>query len=351
MKIGILTFHWGTNYGGVLQSYALQCYLKSIGHEVEIINYAPLTYRDSFFLCFKSKSIGTIKKNILNYFKERKFRRFRKSNLILSARRYYANTSSEIFNNDYDVIVVGSDQVWNPYIALNYGLPYWLPSKGKARKIAYAVSLGCDNYPLEILEKQIACINDFYAISVREKSAVDIIQPVYKKGVVELMPDPTILLESFAYRKFIQENQTEKSCFIYALQENQKLISVIEQQILKNGYSIFKPTNYIGEISIEEWLSTLYNSELVVTNSFHGVMFSLIFHKSFYVVPIEGVLAGMNDRIYTVLEYLGLNERIINNIENVKNKNHVPIDWHVIEQKMNILRSKGRNFLLSHIEK
>ena len=182
MKIGILTFHWGTNYGGVLQSYALQCYLKSIGCDVEIINYAPLTYRNSFFLCFKGKSIGTIKKNILNYFKERKFRKFRKSNLILSKKRYFTKTSSEAFNNDYDVIVVGSDQVWNPYIALNYGLPYWLPYKGKARKIAYAVSLGCDVYPQEILEKQTACINDFYAISVREKSAVNIIQSVYNNN-------------------------------------------------------------------------------------------------------------------------------------------------------------------------
>ena len=169
--------------------------------------------------------------------------------------------------------------------------------------------------------------------------------------MVELMPDPTILVESSVYRKFVHANQVKKSCFIYALQEHQKIINSIEQQILKNGYSIFKSTNYIGEFSIEEWLSALYNSELVVTNSFHGLMFSLIFHKSFYVVPVEGALVGMNDRIYTILEYLGLKDRIIYKIEDLKNKNLVPINWHVIEQKMDALRSQGRKFLLTHIGK
>lgn len=347
MKIGILTFHWGTNYGGVLQAYALQCFLVSLGYNVEIINYAPKTFRDSFLLCFKNKSLKTIKENIFNYFKEKKFKRFRNANLILSDERYYNKSSYKDFENKYDFIIVGSDQVWNPYIALGYGAPYWLPMKSSTYKIAYAVSLGCDDYPKEILKKLIGFINDFNAISVREKSAVDIIQSVYKKGMVELMPDPTLIVDSGIFKKFIHVNPCDHSCFFYVLQQKQKLITDLERK-LQNSFIINKPSDKKYGYSIEEWISAIYNNKYIVTNSFHGVMFSLIFHKDFFVIPVEGKLAGMNDRIYTILGYLNLEDRIIKDVPSFYDKNK-EIDWLDVDNKINKLKEAGKTFLLKSI--
>ena len=345
MRIGILTFHWGTNYGGVLQAYALQTYLKGLNYDVEIINYAPKTFRDKFLLCFKSKSVHTIKKNVCEYLKEQKFKRFRKKNLNLSNTRYYNATDCELLVSGYDIIIVGSDQVWNPYIALNYGWMYWLPVKSNIRKIAYAVSLGCEQYPTDVLAKVSGLINDFYAISVRENTAIKIIQPKFSKGHVYVVPDPTLLVDSAQYMPFVKRHINNRGCFIYVLQENQKLIAEIEK-ILQYEYDIYKPdSNKWNQYSIEEWLSGIYNSKLVITNSFHGVMFSLIFHRDFFVTLIEGSLSGMNDRIYTILEYLGIQNRIIKNAASFTMMKKQTINWEDVDTKLSQFKEIGTKFL------
>lgn len=344
MKIGILTFHWGTNYGGVLQAYALQTYLRGLNCNVEIINYAPRTFRDSFFLCFKSKSMHAVKRNICDYLKEQKFKRFRKENLNLSHVRYYNINDCERWIHRYDVIIVGSDQVWNPYIALGYGWVYWLPIKSNVRKIAYAVSLGCEQYPVNVLNKVSNFIDDFDAIGVRENSAVKIIQSKFK-GEVCVVPDPTILLDYTYYMRFVKKNPSCRTCFMYVLQEKQKIIAKIEN-LLHSDFDINRPDNNTwNQYSIEEWLSGIYNSGLVVTNSFHGLMFSLLFHKPFFVTLVEGSLSGMNDRIYTILRYLGLEERIIEDTETFMRIRERPINWKKVDMKLEQLKNEGVKFL------
>ena len=134
----------------------------------------------------------------------------------------------------YDAIIVGSDQVWNPYIAETYGRAYWLPSSINVNKIAYAVSLGCAVYPTDLLNKLSIFINDFNYISVRENSAIDIIQSVYRKNTVFYAPDPVVLPSIDVYLKLINKNKCPKGCFIYTLQDKQKLIKNIELLIQKN---------------------------------------------------------------------------------------------------------------------
>lgn len=349
MKIGILTFHWGTNYGGVLQAYALQTYLEGLKCDVEIINYAPRTFRDIFLLCFKSKSVHTIKRNVCDYLKERKFKRFRTENLNMSGTRYCHTGDCEQWGRRYDIIIVGSDQVWNPYIALNYGWVYWLPFKSNVRKIAYAVSLGCDRYPADVLAKVSGFIDDFYAISVRENTAIKIIQSEFSKGKVCVVPDPTVLLDSAQYMPFVRKHTNNRGCFIYVLQKNQKLISEIEKLLLSD-FDINRPdSNKWNQYSIEEWLSGIYNSKLVVTNSFHGVMFSLIFHKDFFVTLIEGTLSGMNDRIYTILEYLGIQDRIIKDVESFMKIKKQSINWDYVDAGLKQLKKVGTEFLSNNL--
>lgn len=219
------------------------------------------------------------------------------------------------------------------------------------RKIAYAVSLGCEEYPLEVLCRVSAYIEDFKAISVRERTAINIVQPFFKKGMVELVPDPTILLDADYYLQFVDIKPNNNGCFIYVLQEGQKLIAQIEK-LLGTEYEIYKPDeSKMHPYSIEEWLSAIYNNRLVITNSYHGMLFSLIFHKDFYIIPIEGSLAGMNDRIYTVLEFFDLTDRIVNDYESFLRNENKQIEWQVVETRMKEFKKIGTSFLLKNLKK
>lgn len=353
MKIGILTFHWGTNYGGVLQSFALQTFLKKQGFDVQIVNFAPPSFRDSIFRCFRTKSPKVVYSNLKNFIKEKNIEKFRKLNLNLT-KRYYAIKELDNLAEDFDVLITGSDQVWNPYGIQNHGLTYFLPFKGKCKKISYAPSFGCVEYPKDVLNKVVPLIKDFDAISVREKSGLSILGDV---GItnVQLMPDPTLLLDKIDYLNLIKTAKKRKSnyAFFYTLQPNQKLMS----EIYKNADNKMKTISTLNTESsimgIESWIGTIYHSDFVVTNSFHGVIFSLLLNKSFIVIPIEGTLTGMNDRIYTLLEMFDLKERLVDVFdektmyEKIKN----PIDWHRIEKVHHKIRQMASSFLLDNIAK
>lgn len=337
MKIGILTFHWGTNYGGVLQAYALQTFLKNKGFEVEIINYAPHTFRDSFFKCFYSKNPFTIIDNLKNYRKERNIAKFRKKYLNVTERYY---TPEQLIENPplMDIYITGSDQVWNPYGLKSNKKIYFLPfGTENSIKIAYATSFGVTQYPDNLLKELKPLLEQFNAISVREKSGIEILQKAgFDKSV--LMPDPTLLLSKNEYAKILEDNSQNNSsdCFFYVLQKNQVTINDIYEHFKKDSQKRVVHSGKVKHsvLGIEDWLNCIKNSQLVVTNSFHGVIFSIIFNTPFIVVPIEGQLSGMNDRIITLLEKFDLMERIVEKYDEIKVDElaHKKVIWKTVDK-------------------
>lgn len=349
MKIGILTFHWGTNYGGVLQAYALQSYLKEKEYDVEIINYAPITYRDGIKYCLKTKSMKYAINNLSEYLKELKFKQFRNKYLNLSRRYYHLNDMEEIYSQ-YDAIVVGSDQVWNPYIALTYGKPYFLPQKGFIKKIGYAISLGCIKYPEDILEKLSKYINDFTAISFREKTAVNIMTNTFPNKQIQCTIDPTLLAGNKIYRNLIT---SVPGCFyyFYTLQNDQKLINMVESYLSSVGTVKKTKQGYFSNDSIENWLSNINNCKCLITNSFHGVAFAILLHKNFIVLPIEGKMEGMNDRIYTLLDSLKMRYRILFDFDKIRINNLISehIDWTTVDMTIDKLKQSSKEYLLNNL--
>lgn len=311
-KIGIITFHWGTNYGGVLQAFALQTFLRKENRDVEIINYAPLTFRDSFIKILAKNPKSTFS-NIIMYFKECKFKKFRKKHLYLT-NRYYSLKELKDSPPKMDVYICGSDQIWNPYIANNYGEPYFLDFGHKTvKRIAYAVSFGCSEYPDDIMKTKKNLIANFDSISVREQSGVTILN---KNGFndVRLLPDPTLLLDKMDFISILPQKPKNKDFYyFYILQENQKLIHRFFAKFKKekNVEAINSESIKYSTMSIEDWLYHIKNAEFVVTNSFHGVVFSILFEKKFIAIPIEGKLNGMNDRLYTLLDRFRLRYRLL----------------------------------------
>jgi len=345
MKIGTITFHWATNYGAVLQAYALQKYLNQIGYDTEIINYIPLRVK-------LIKNIMWIKNlKISEFVKEKKIKKFRKEYLQLSKTSYYTNNSLIKKCNDYDVYICGSDQIWNESFVLSAEkkptLSYYLNfvKEGKKR-ISYASSFGTDRLSIEVLNLVKPELEKFNAISVRENSGKKIIEDMDLEATVVV--DPTLLLEKDLYEELIRDKKIKKEyqLFSYILHSNQITAKKINDYVFKKYFNEKIDKRYNQEpISVFEWLFNIKNSRFVLTNSFHGAVFAIIFHKPFIVISVEG--SKMNDRIITLLDSVGLENRIIEtfNEDKIDNLMKDYIDWKQVDYRVQQLRKSSIDFI------
>jgi hypothetical protein len=346
MKIGTITFHWATNYGAVLQAYALQHYLKQNQFETEIINYIP----------FKVKLMQTLSRirhlEMLEFVRENKINSFRKQFLKVSKKTYYTNNSLIKKCHDYDVYICGSDQIWNESFTLNAEgkptLSYYLNFvQSEKLRISYATSFGTDKLSEKVINLVKPELKKFQNISVREKSGQKIVQNMGFEAT--LVADPTLLLDKEAYECLIEKKvfKEEYQLFSYILHKNQATANAINEYIFDKFFNKNLDRKYNKEpIGILEWLYHVKNSRLMVTNSFHGTIFAILFHTPFIVVPVEN--SGMNNRIITLLNAVGLNNRVVVNtldktvIDRLINEN---IDWYEVDEKVKSLRANSIKFL------
>ena len=339
--IGTITFHWGTNYGAVIQAYSLQRAIQGIGYETEIIDYRPrrlLVLR--LLYAIKTMNFNQIKKEV-------KLKAFRKKYLLCSKRKY--NNNKELFSisDEYTHIVVGSDQVWNNSFTMGaeggITLSYFLNFAGESTKrISYATSFGSDSVSEGYIKAVKNDLLKFKNVSVRESSGISIVNRIGQDAC--LVCDPTALLTADDYSMLIgNRTQNSKYIYLYMLHKNadevNQIIETIDRQINE------LPIRTSNCEDILDWLNSIRNAEYVITNSFHGLMFSLIFNTPFVVVPVKG--SGMNGRIRTILEILHLTDRIVDE-DSISYWDRVisnEIDWKVINVKMAEIRRNGLDYL------
>lgn len=350
MKIGILTFHWATNYGAVLQAYALQTYLESIGHEAMIVDYKPLIYDinlKNFIFQRQWKDIKAF--NELRK-KERDIVSFRSKYLHLT-RRFITIKELDGRLDSFDVIISGSDQVLNPYFLKGgegKGVitpSYFLGFSFTGKRVGYAVSFGVTQYPSAETEIAKHYINNFNSIGTREISGAKIIETMGRNDAV-VVPDPTILLAP-AYYRSLADTSTIKTVadtycfFIRHISERKPVICSLQlsRSMLWN--------NEDDKYSIEDWLAKIKNTKFVITDSFHCVVMCLKLHTPFAVVTELKGNTGMNDRLYTLLGVLGLEERIIdkNNLAGIPKIYNTHLDWDKIDGRILEYRKIGVAFL------
>lgn len=342
MKIGILTFHWATNYGAILQAYALQKYLVHLNHEVYIINYHPYNYDISWKdLLVHPGNLLHLKKFINNLHKEHKLSKFRNQYLNMTDRYARQNDITKILN-DFDILISGSDQVLNPYYTLyGEGYPtsvYYLDFPDtRPLKLGYALSFGCSSYPEAAAVYASRFIRNFDRISVREDTGSDIIKHLGYSGSSISVPDPTILLgkrifDDIAIRR---ANVDRQYTCVYMLRRR------LHYNISNAVYIDDKHSAY----SMEEWLALIRDSRMLVTNSYHGMIMAILFHVPFIIEIETGSDEGMNDRFITLLRRIGLTSRIDdgNNFLDLLEDEH--IDWNVVDRKLEEYRLYGQNFL------
>ncbi len=344
-KVYTMTFHWATNYGAVVQAYALQKCLEQMGCDVEIINYVPRKHKKTLLRCFRTRKLWTVRKQVQEYIKERKIEIFRQR--YLRRTKCFSN-NGQLMNEKWGqaTYICGSDQIWNPYFTMQgEGIPtsaYYLEfAPEDSNKFAYAASFGTD----EISESMQKFIKDlllrFRKISVRENTAKRIVKDLKLEAIV--VCDPVFLLERNQYEIFADDSPNSKGkLFSYILHEKQETARVIGTYVAEN-----LRLEAVDERSwtIEQWLGNIKNAEFVITNSFHATAFALIFHIPFITVLVSE--SGMNDRIQTLLENMSLKNRMIENFneEQINEAIKSDIDWKYVDYKILQMRESSMDFL------
>jgi hypothetical protein len=346
----ILTFHYPHNYGAFLQAFSLQ---KSVGKQCNILNFIPnYTYTVNYKL---TKRLPVLWHFIALYrFLIQRDRSLFSEFSIYTLTPIY-NDVKKIFksNTDQSNYIVGSDQVWNPYFIprsedvyfLNFGSP-------SAKRISYAASLGMQQWPKDFEQKVLPMLQRFDAISVREESAVPYLTSLGLKNVV-CVCDPTILHNANFYREQFQgaKYPTEKYAFVYKLRE---ITPVTISDILPQNVITVDLQKKRTMVSVTQWLANIDYAQFVVTDSFHGTIFCLLFHKPFIVLPNRSTGKGMNERFVTLLGETGLEYRCLTcaeSSEEILEKLNRPIDWDYVDAVLEEWRNYSGNWLKQALAK
>ena len=367
MKIGILTWLHNGNYGSILQAYALQKALRNQGYQTENIDYAPSTVKKVENLIKNKNSLKLFLEKWDDYCakkvagsprelseKQKKFEDFRE-NYINITRRYSSPKEVATIDGEYDAYICGSDQIWSP-VLLN-PVFYFDFLSDTERKIAYACSFGVSSIKGKKATKITNYLNRFDYISVRESSGCEIVKNLIGK-VVPVMPDPTLLLQRTDWDKVSKYNlNLNKYIFCYFLSWNEDYWKYVENVSQQLGYQIVivpsvKQTYQVDakilkNIGPEEWVGLVKNASYVITDSFHGTVFSIIYNKPFTVLKrfSDDNPRSQNSRIYTLLEHynltnrLGINTDIFNLQEYTKVNSQVEYDRrYALEWLNNVLK-------------
>lgn len=373
-KIGLVSVH-NPNYGSLLQTYALQTYLNEIGVNNEIILYTKkndlrqirrlmnvqlvlmkwrVVYRDiycRFFYPDIAKSFSLRMKAFENF--KKKYFKFSPNHIgwkdLLTT------------NQDYDTFIIGSDQVWNP---INIGTDFFnlLFTEDDKYRISYASSFGVSSIPTSQIKKTKHYLERIQCLSTREKSGLEIIKRLTGRNA-ELVCDPTLLVDKNLWDRLKGKNRfiSEKYIFCYFLGNNPehrafanrfkeytgyKIVALqhLDELILSDiTFADIKPFN----VGPEEFVNLISNAEFILTDSFHGTIFSLLYHKRFFTFSRfeSSTQASTNSRISSLLELVGVRDHYIKATASIENCLKLNINYDEVDNKIDSIRRKSREYL------
>lgn len=361
MKIGILTFHRAINYGAFLQAFALKTHLTSLGHEVEIVDYWPEGHADSYRLLprsWKKRSLfGKVKffiSFILRYSRAKKriegMRRLVETYFGLPTVPCYQTVES-LKNLSYDCIVYGSDQIWWKSTIPGYSgfdPVYWgeyFPDSIK--KVAYAPSMGIIDLTDQDKEQIRKWLCNFKALSVRETGLYEAIHGLTDKEM-PIVLDPVFLIPRKEWEKFCYPVNRSKYILYYNLIPSEEADLLVKKLRKERNCDVLEITGSVNPLKIGkkylqtadafEFISMVRNADFVVTSSFHGTAFSIIFEKQFFVIGL-GKKAG---RVESLLSSLKIENRLIVETDDIINKD---IDYNYLRATLNSLAFFSKEYL------
>ena len=370
MKIAILTQPLHNNYGGNLQNFALQKVLTDMGHEpVTIDRHHTVKLRTKLKLGYFKNLLmhflkGTPKPLWKSYFSSKKEQAYLRQDItafidayITKTPRLYSDKAVQaIFKeNNFEAVIVGSDQCWRPMYSPNIYTYYldFLKDNKEIKKLAYAASFGTDEW--EYTEEQTArckkLIQQFDLVTVREKAAVNLVAEKLNKDA-EFVLDPTLLLSKEDYIElFVGKNLPDnKGIYTYILDDSDWKTQVVETAKETLGLPQFsnqhnKHTVNSEKIpSIESWIKGFADADFVITDSFHGTVFSIIFNKPF--ISLVNINRGAS-RFESILGEFDLMQRLASDFDQqyIEALIEEAIAYDGVNQKLDALRSHSKEVL------
>ena len=363
-KIGLVTC-FINNYGACLQAYALQKTIVSLGCDCEIINYVePSSYdkKTSFVSNFLKNRftrfcMGLLNKHYrLQLLSRRKFNQFRANYLSLTIKEFLNTSSLGVIASDYDAFICGSDQIWNPFFCGDYYDAYMLAFAKETRRIAYAPSIGLNNYPEKWRNEFSENLKHFSSLSCREETGSKIIREISKKDCRTVL-DPTLLINCTQWKQLIHDYRVvdERYVFCYLFDDRdfycdfvidtcKKLSAqpVIIHFIKRQESWPFKCVYDAGPL---DFVNLISNASFVVTDSFHATAFSINLNTPFYslVRNLKNGKIDMSSRIVDILSLTNLSKRLILDNEYDINVLEYNIDF---KESNNLLEKKRKEDLL-----
>lgn len=333
------------NYGNRLQNYALQEFIMKMGMDVETIY--PITQNQFNYFKMIIKSV-CLK---LKLDKKRPFWKWDDFDFKYIKKDYYEVLEKNKNVKKYDKVVVGSDQVWNPI--LYYFDPYkvFLKFVPKQKRIAYAASMGIDEVPNQWKKEFSESISEFKMISMREKSGAEAVGELINKKIPVVL-DPTMLLLKEEWSILAKKSRIRKkrpyALKYYLGKHNVEFDMAITNYAKKYGLELVELGHDTPFIGPKEFVWLIEHCAIMFTDSFHGSVFSILFHKKFWVFerPSQKDTGLMNSRIETLLTTFKLENRKICNLEDARNKNMSDeIDYFLVERILKVRRNFAQNIL------
>lgn len=376
MKVGILTFHNAHNYGATLQAYALKTCVQQLGHEVEIINYRNKAIEDSY----PKRLRPVFKKEDLNPKRWKQFlydtirgiygqkqwqEQWNAFDQFISVMLLEGKTElieeQDFKRLDKDIYLLGSDQIWSSFLT---GVPdpiYFGAFRTKEKIVSYAASLA--NARVEEKEEDVfkELLKNIDVISVREEKLAEQLKKLTRREVATTI-DPTLLLEAKDYENILASMNKEKKdkhlkqvekkyIFAYFVVEEQPVADCARKLAELTGLEIIElhyyhmpecsGDNQFANMGPAEFLFYIKHAKYVVTNSFHGTVFSILYQRPFYSVYKK------NGRVDNLLNFLGIPDRHVNGIEGICMENR--IDYSEVHNKLQEYREKSLEFLKTNL--
>lgn len=351
-KVGIITIHSDLNYGAFLQAFALTSFLRDNGYSAKIIDYrkipnSPRIYKFPLNIAYKLY-------NLPRLYRYRKF-----IEPLLSKTRYNSLSELNSFNEDFNVLISGSDQIWNPICGgLNKLNPaYFLAfaSNLKYKKISYGSSIGSYIYNEQERVYVKKWLDEYTHLSTRETSGAMQLESFLDKRV-KVVLDPTLLLTKDKWLKYASKVQIHDDyVLVYYIDELDEVVDYARIVADKYGLKVALITNMsrnhpkvdikIPHCGPAQFLWLFANATYIVTNSFHGTAFAVNFNKDF----VSVIKRNSPQRAQTLLNNVGLSNRLLTTIDELDNLSY-HVDFNDANKKLNALREDSISYLLNAIE-
>lgn len=349
-KIGIITWHNYPNLGSALQAYALHTFINNQGGNATIIDYIsshrPSLFRLRLCLSYIDSFVPRCLSNKLHY----RFIKFEHS-FFKKTEPIYTYEELVSLNERFDSFICGSDQIWAPNV---FNDIYMLSFVNKGERYSYAASIGLPEIPISLRDKYLNLLQHFDNIAVREESGKELLKRYFNLNS-EVVLDPTLLLTKCDWKLVSSQKQRNRKkyllCYFLGTQLEHRTLAIdlakkMELEIvILSRFQLDNRIEFRRDVDAgpQEFLSYIDHADFVLTDSFHGTCFSIIYNKEFYVVERfkDNSPINQNSRIYNILSKFNLNDRLIKKLP----EEIIPVNYGLANNKIEKERRVSAEYL------